>query len=73
MIENLWQLGLGVAMGAIAAMVAVTPLARLLGTSFPWITVLLLVLGTLVIGHIGARWATSRVLKSPILQALRAD
>ena len=73
LIENLWQLSIGVVIGTIAAMIAVAPLTKLIGTSFPWITAVLLLLGTILIGRIGASLASSSVLRSPILKALRAE
>jgi ABC-type antimicrobial peptide transport system permease subunit len=71
--ENAMLLGSGLAVGCVAAAVALTPQWAPHGATFPWLALAVL-LGTIAVTGIVAGWlATRSVLRAPILPALRGD
>lgn len=71
--ENAVLLGGGLAVGCIAAAVALIPQWAPQGATFPWVALALL-LGTIAATGIVAGWlATRSALRAPLLPALRGD
>jgi putative ABC transport system permease protein len=71
--ENAVLLGGGLAVGCIAAAVALIPQWAPQGASFPWLALAVL-LGTIAVTGIVAGWlATRSALRAPLLPALRGD
>jgi ABC-type lipoprotein release transport system permease subunit len=71
--ENLSLLAGGLAIGCGAALAAVVPQAALEGTSVPWLTFLALTAAVGATGALAGRWVSRRVLKTPLLPALRGE
>ncbi|MGL4511636.1 MAG: FtsX-like permease family protein [Lacipirellulaceae bacterium] len=69
--ENLLLLGGGLALGGIAAAVALAPSLAAAGASAPWGVALCLVTATLVLGVVAGRFAGGAALAAPITPALR--
>jgi ABC-type antimicrobial peptide transport system permease subunit len=71
--EHLALLGLGLAIGLAAAMVAVLPAALTPGTAFPWLTLGLTLAAVLANGVIWTWLATRAALRGELLAALRNE
>ncbi len=72
LLENLWLLALGVALGLGAALLSVLPHLAL-GGSLPWAGVGILLVGVFATGIIVVALAARSALRAPILAALRSE
>lgn len=72
LLENLWLLALGVALGLGAAVLSVLPNLAL-GGSLPWAGVGILLVGVFATGIIVVVLAARSALRAPILTALRSE
>ncbi len=71
--ENLLLLTGGLAIGGLAALLALLPQMGVYGTSLPWQTMMLLIAVILVVGAVATWLSTRQVLRDPILASLRGD
>ena len=71
--ENLVLLITGLAVGAVAALVAVLPYGITTGTDIPWTQLALMLLSVLVTGFATGLLAVRATLKAPLVAALRGE
>lgn len=71
--ENLGLLLAGLAIGCAAALVAVVPHAWIEQVGTPWRTLAVLLALVALVGAAAAYWASSAVLKAPLVAALRGE
>lgn len=73
LLENLLLLGGGLAIGAIAAAIALLPQTLLQDTTIPLGTTALLLFVIFIVGIVASRLATSQILRRPLLPTLRGE
>lgn len=73
LLENFTLLGVGLAVGAIAAAATLAPLTAASEARPPWLSAAALIATTIGIGLLAARLAAGRALASPVTAALRGE
>jgi hypothetical protein len=73
MLENAWLLAGGLAIGVLAALVAVAPHLAGGAASIPWRSLAVTLGVVLVVGLLAGLMAVRSALRTPLLPALRGD
>jgi hypothetical protein len=73
LLENLLLLGCGLAIGAIAAAIALIPPSLIQDTSFPLGITILLLAVVFTVGLTAGRLATMQILRRPLIATLRGE
>jgi ABC-type antimicrobial peptide transport system permease subunit len=71
--ENIFLLAAGLIVGIVCACIAVLPTVLQRGGSPPWITILVLSAGVVIVGFGASYVAVRAAVQSPILAALRSE
>ncbi|MFQ5628453.1 MAG: FtsX-like permease family protein [bacterium] len=71
--ENSFLVILGIAIGAVAALIAIFPYIAAGDSQLPWFSLALTLLGVLIIGILASAIAVSLVLRMPLMPALKAE
>ncbi|MGB0717060.1 MAG: FtsX-like permease family protein [Phycisphaerae bacterium] len=73
LLETAWLVCLGIVAGLLPAVLAVTPQLIQRGLAFPWLSVLLVLAGVLLVGTLPAWIAIQGVFKQPLIGNLRRE
>ena len=71
--ENAWLLLLGLSIGTVCALIAMTPQILSRGADVPWGSGAALLLGVFITGMLAALLAVTEAIRTPVLQTLRSE
>ncbi len=71
--ENAWLLLLGLSIGTVCALIAMTPQILSRGADVPWGSGAALLLGVFITGMLAALLAVTEAVRTPVLQTLRSE